>query len=405
MRAIHARTLPIFLMAVLLVGMARNYLWAAEQARSAASDRDGRFAVPTGGVGEQLAFLKRIAKPDEPFKTVEQANEYWGQAAGAMEASADTILASDAKADQAAEAIQFKAEALRIKSMLGDQEADQRRDEFLDATLEDPRPEVKGVVGPVRLIPKLRRWEELEAKERAAVLDQFVADVKAGGPTASQAQLLVTLADELGDSPAGDLVARAVGELLPVMSESQDPQLLEILPILEGVDRRLQLPGNPLELAGTQIDGQPFDWEAYRGKVVLVDFWASWCPQCLEETPNILQMYEKYHERGFEVVGICLDQNKRKAEETIGQHGMIWPQLFETEPLANGWTHAMAEKYSVSSIPRMILVDQEGKVVTTLARGRQLQSALQRLLGPPTAQGNGADSDAGAAKTPTIDSP
>jgi thiol-disulfide isomerase/thioredoxin len=377
---------------------------AAAETTAPAVGKENRFAVPAGGVVEQLAFLERLTKPNEQFKSVEQANEYWGQAAGAMEASADKILATDAEPDQAAQAIQFKAEALRIKGMLGDKEAGRERDEFLDATLQDPRFEVKSTVGPVRLIPKLRRWDQLDAKEREQVLNNFVADVKAGGPTAGQAQLLMTLADELGDTPESGLAADAVGELLPVMSESQDPQMQEFLPILAGVHRRLQLPGNPLELAGTQIDGQPFDWEAYRGKVVLVDFWASWCPQCLAETPNILQTYHDYHDRGFEVVGINLDKDKHKAHEAMSQNGMIWPQLFETEPLTNGWTHSMAEKYSIMAIPRMILVDQQGNVVSTLARGRMLQSALQRLLGPPTAKSDAAGSESGATETPATDS-
>ena len=257
------------------------------------------FKVPEGGAAEQLAFLDRLTKPTQRFASVDEANEYWNKAAESMATSAERILKSKATDDQAAEAVQYKAEALRIRGMLGDKEAEKARDEFLDEILKDPRFEVSSVTGPIRLIPKLRRWSQLAPAEQTKVIDNFVADVKAAGPTAGQAQLLMNLADALSDSPQENHAARAVEQLLPVFSKSEDPTIREMASMLEGIDRRLRLPGNKLALAGTQIDGQPFDWDSYRGKVVLVDFWASWCPQCLAEMPNILQAYEDFHDKGF----------------------------------------------------------------------------------------------------------
>jgi thiol-disulfide isomerase/thioredoxin len=165
-----------------------------------------------------------------------------------------------------------------------------------------------------------------------------------------------------------------------------------MFPILEGTERRLNLPGNKFEIAGTLMDGQPFDWEAYRGKVVLVDYWASWCPQCLAEVPNMLQAYRDYHDKGFEIVGVCLDDDRRLAEETMQQNGMVWPQLFYDTPPGAQEMNPLAAKYGIIGIPRAILVDQQGKVVTMLARGRLLDMNLEKLLGPP-----GSNNDAAGA--------
>jgi thiol-disulfide isomerase/thioredoxin len=358
------------------------------------------FKVPEGGVAEQLSFLELITKPSQRFSSVDEANAYWRQAAGAMSDSSERILkAPEATAEQAAEAVQFKAEALRIQGMLGEKDTEKARNEFLDATLKDPRFEVSSIVGPIRLIPKLRRWSQLTPAEQTKVIDTFVADVKAAGPTPGQAQLLMSLTDALSDSPHESHAARALEQLLPVFAKSDDATVQEIASMLEGVDRRLRLPGNKLELAGTQIDGQPFDWESYRGKVVLVDFWASWCPQCLAETPNIVQAYEDYHDKGFEVVGVCLDSEKAKGVAAAEEHGMVWAQLFDPDQTPGGWTHPMAEKYAITGIPRLILVDKEGKVVNMMAYGRSLRADLERLLGPPSSE-SAASPRVGAAKSP-----
>jgi thiol-disulfide isomerase/thioredoxin len=159
--------------------------------------------------------------------------------------------------------------------------------------------------------------------------------------------------------------------------------------MIEGLGRRLRLPGNKLEVEGTLMGGKPIDWETYRGKVVLVDFWASWCPECLKEVPNILEAYRQYHDKGFEVIGVCLDDDRRPAEASIKQTGMTWPQLFEEGSTSN----PMATKYAITGIPRAILVDQQGKVVSMLARGPFLEEELRKLLGPADngAAANGTD--------------
>jgi thiol-disulfide isomerase/thioredoxin len=374
----------------------------------AAAPVDPQFVVPDGSAAKKLAVLDKLTQPTTQFTSAAEANKYWRQAAGAMTTGGDQILAAKPTDDEASQAVQFKAEGLRILAMLGDKNADRQRTEFLDASLNDPRFEVASVVGPLRMLPKMRRWMQMDAAGRTAAIDSYIADVKAAGPTPGQVQLLVGLADDLSDSPNPldtQLATRAVDELLPTFQKGlpghKEPAVQDLLATLEGLSRRLHLPGGELELEGTLLDGKPLDWEAYRGKVVLVDFWASWCPECIKEVPNILDAYREYHDKGFEVIGVCLDNDRKLADQVIRQTGMTWPQVFADTPAGNGWAHPLQLKYAILGIPRAILVDQKGNVVTMLARGPLLDAQLQKLLGPAN---SAATSSSTNAATPQSES-
>ena len=108
------------------------------------------------------------------------------------------------------------------------------------------------------------------------------------------------------------------------------------------------MPGNEIKIAGTGLDGEAFHWAAYRGKVVLVDFWATWCPQCIAELPNVRRHYDEYHERGFEVVGISLDRDPTRLAKFVEEREMPWVTLFEPDA---GGDHPVAAYYGVRTIP------------------------------------------------------
>jgi thiol-disulfide isomerase/thioredoxin len=139
-----------------------------------------------------------------------------------------------------------------------------------------------------------------------------------------------------------------------------------------------------LELSGKFLDGSELDWDSYRGKVVLVDYWATWCGPCRAEVPNVLENYLKYHDKGFDVVGISLDDKRSDAEEYVKQTNIPWPSLFHEASDASGWQNPMAVKYGITGIPTAILVDQEGNVVSMQARGPRLGALLEKLLGKPS---------------------
>jgi thiol-disulfide isomerase/thioredoxin len=187
----------------------------------------------------------------------------------------------------------------------------------------------------------------------------MVALIKSGGPSPEKIDLLMGFAEAIGDHGDDAPVNRLFKEVLPEFRSSKDPVVIEMLPILEGIARRLDLPGHKLELTGTYLDGKPLNWDSYRGKVVLIDFWATWCGPCRAEVPNVLENYRKYHEKGFDVLGISLDEERSAVEQYMKESGVPWRTTFYTAPDPQHKQPPMAIKYGVTGIPRCILVDQQ----------------------------------------------
>lgn len=115
-----------------------------------------------------------------------------------------------------------------------------------------------------------------------------------------------------------------------------------------------------------------------RGKVVLLDFWASWCGPCRRDNPHVVSLYEKYKDRGFTVMSVSLDKNKDNWIAAIEKDNLSWPNHVSD---LQQWSSRVGRIYGVSSIPFTVLIDQEGKIVQTKLRGEALTAELERLLG------------------------
>ncbi len=120
------------------------------------------------------------------------------------------------------------------------------------------------------------------------------------------------------------------------------------------------------------LEGNPISLADYRGKVVLLDFWAVWCGPCLGEIPRIKTLYEKYHAKGFDVIGVSLDEDEAALRAYINENEMPWRQIFD----AQKWSGHLVQQYGVRSIPAPFLIDREGKVISVKARGRLLDELV-----------------------------
>lgn len=156
------------------------------------------------------------------------------------------------------------------------------------------------------------------------------------------------------------------------------PQASQIQQFFDGLAGELSKPavGDSMEIAFTATDGSAVDLAKMKGKVVLVDFWATWCGPCVAEMPNVIAAYSKFKDKGFEVVGISLDQDRAALDGFTKQNGMTWPQHFD----GMGWQSELVKKFGIRGIPATFLIGKDGKIAASDLRGEELEANLARLL-------------------------
>ena len=131
------------------------------------------------------------------------------------------------------------------------------------------------------------------------------------------------------------------------------------------------------ELAFPDPDGKIRKLSDLRGKVVLIDFWASWCGPCRRESPNVRNVYQKYHDKGFEVFSVSLDRDGNSWKKAIKDDQLVWPNHVSD---LKYWSSEAAAIYGVRSIPAMFLLDREGRIVAKDLRGAALENAVRELI-------------------------
>ena len=232
------------------------------------------------------------------------------------------------------------------------------------------------------------------------VVEELLGFVDRFGANRNSFSTASNIARTLGYTEHTEVAADLYEKLSEKFGAAEDKQISERAASMMGAARRMRLPGNTMEVFGMTSAGEEFDWDSYKGKVVLVDFWASWCGPCIGELPNMKKNLAAYGDKGFEIVGINMDSTRKAFEKCVQDKEISWVNIVSEDKV--GWQAPMAQHYGITGIPTAILVDQEGKVVSLRARGRELDRKLEELLGAAEEKDE-SEENASPAALDTID--
>ncbi|MBC9914592.1 AhpC/TSA family protein [Chitinophaga varians] len=145
----------------------------------------------------------------------------------------------------------------------------------------------------------------------------------------------------------------------------------------EEIARKTDIGVTAMNFTQHNVSGKAVQLKDYRGKYVLLDFWASWCGPCRQENPNVLDNYEKYHSKGLEILAVSLDDKKDAWVKAIKDDGLTWEHVSDLK----GWKNEVAKEYNIRAVPSNFLIDKEGKIVAKDLRGEELTKKLEEIFG------------------------
>ena len=276
---------------------------------------------------------------------------------------------------------QIMSQKFNILSSLTSREVDgayEQTEKFIEAAKADEDEKLAAQAKGWETSFEFVRIRRLEPAEQLKRLNEMKDEIIASEPTIqsySQARQLLSNASSMLESEQEISFYQDFSEFF---GKSDDEKVVEAAKSFDGIIRRLSLPGHPIEVDGTTVAGEGFNIDSLKGKVVLVDFWATWCGPCIAEFPNMRKLYEIYHPHGFEIVGISLDKDADKLNSFLENGNVPWIVLHDANT-EKGWDHPVATKYGINAIPCMILVGADGKVVSITARGHMLKELLAEL--------------------------
>ena len=374
--------LPLLLVASLLPAPAARALQPA--AADADAPAESGLTVPElpadASPEELLEFVGSLMPPKQRPRSREEMFAYIKGVSQLAVTAADKVLAQTKADDEFhAQAAKLKLESLSALGRLGDEQAAADMAAFAATLATSPVKSLAMEAKRMLVVAAAQKMFSTGEFGNAGAVVQQTADLLKADPDDQQtASLAMQLTGALEQIPGGgDTAVEAMRSFGAIFETSGDERIRGLAKAFEGKLRFLSLPGKPMEITGTLLDGNKFDPASLAGKVVLVDFWATWCGPCVAELPNMLTEYEKYHDKGFEIVGISLDQDREALVNFVSERKIPWPVLHEQE---GEGSHPLAEFYGINGIPQFVLIGRDGNVITLDVRGEKLGERLAELF-------------------------
>ena len=314
---------------------------------------------------------------DVPCMTV--VKNYGGFAVAVHEA-ATRLLALEASDRFHVLAVETAFNVLHEQASLGNEQLDEQLNHFMNSLTTDKRPAIAAHVAFHQLEQRVMTSDDLPIDQLQPLLDEtfnYLSQQDLGDTHLRIASTVVHAVNRYDDEEIRKEQFKRFGK---VFSQSESRTLTaygkNIIKSATAPANVSQLVGKPLELSGVTDLGGELEWASYRGKVVLVDFWASWCGPCRAQMPKIKAIYEELDREKFDVVAVNLDRSVEAFEEYSKEHQSPWPNVIGDDG------RAMAEQYGVTALPTMMVVDGDGKILAVGHSVQALRAAIDNALKP-----------------------
>jgi thiol-disulfide isomerase/thioredoxin len=264
-----------------------------------------------------------------------------------------------------------------------DLDADKQLSALATKYADDPDKQVASIAALYALEQCVLNADSLEPPKLSALLDEVKTSLNGQKLDARHYRIVSATVHAINQLKDDAEATKRLKELGDLFAASKDPVLSRYGKKLsetgspEGSEN--QWVGKPMQLAGDTADGAKFDIQQYQGKVVLVDFWATWCGPCRASMPDLKELYEKYHGQGFDIVGVNLDGTPADLSYFLDKEKLPWVNLVGEEKDGQ-LQFPLAEKYGVQAIPTTFLVSKDGNIAAYNLRGQELTKQVEMLL-------------------------
>lgn len=345
---------------------------------AAENDKPAKPAEAADAAWQEVAKSMRPIPPPEAWRTKEPSDEEvatWRRKNGVLAGEAadkmKDFYTKHPNHSKAFEAQRREVELLGVAVQLGSTNLQARFDEAQEKRLKDPKvpDEEKFNLRAQRVMRIL--MEEDKAKTASALqnAEKALRELQEAYPTRDEVYELFLMIAQGHLDNENLPKARSIYEEV-AKKASDDPKEQA-----QGELKKLDMLGKPLDLKFTSLAGKPVDLKDYAGKVVLIDFWATWCGPCRAALPEVKEIYSKYHDKGFEILGISFDKEKEDLTKFIAEEKLPWPQYFD----GLGWENKLGQRFNITGIPTLWLVDKKGHLRDLNPAGA-LAPKIEKLL-------------------------
>ncbi len=320
------------------------------------------FIVPEGTPEELKSYIEKTRKTRlENPQMVVKARRALGRAA-------EHIIAAQPEEKEMMYAVQLKMQLLHGREQLAG---------FVEELKEDGHEKYARLVRNYGLRVELAKTERQDPRNQKKAIRHALRFLEESPPELADrglALMVGKMAKLTGDNQYASKVYRSAAK---AFAASKDEKLVEFAQTLAGTSRRLALPGNEIRIEGRLLDGSTFDWSKYKGKVVLIDFWSTWSGSSVADLRKMKKYYDRYHDKGFDIVGVSCDQRLADLEKFVKKRDIPWAIVYGKDKPSPSVAY-----YGITDMPTKILVGRDGKVIRLNARGLKLKEELLKLFGP-----------------------